>query len=46
MVYKRHLLLLANKYWVMAPDLPGFGKSEIPDKIWGLIDDADYTALP
>jgi pimeloyl-ACP methyl ester carboxylesterase len=27
-------LLAQNNYWVIVPDLPGFGKSQEPDKAW------------
>ncbi len=42
MVYRKHLEMLGAKFKVMAPDLPGFGKSDLPDEVWGLGDYAEF----
>jgi pimeloyl-ACP methyl ester carboxylesterase len=42
LTYKRNLKLLAQKYLVVAPDIPGFGASDSPSKIW---DYNDYNAF-
>ncbi len=33
--YKKNIELLAKKYQVIAPDIPCFGESSVPNKIWG-----------
>jgi pimeloyl-ACP methyl ester carboxylesterase len=40
--YKRFLKLLSLKYHVIAPDLPCFGNSSVPTKIWSLRDYARF----
>jgi len=40
--YQRNLELLSKKYLVIAPDLPCFGKSSVPKKIWDFLDYANF----
>ncbi len=42
--FKALVAALDNHYDVVAPDLPGFGGSEMPKKAWGLNDYADFVA--
>lgn len=42
--YKEALTILASKYHVYALDLPGFGRSSSPSKIWNFGDYADFVA--
>lgn len=35
--------LVRNNYFVVAPDLPGFGKSPPPPKAWGIQDYSDFV---
>ncbi|MBL7150381.1 alpha/beta hydrolase [Candidatus Microgenomates bacterium] len=40
--YQKNLELLSKKYLVIAPDLPCFGKSSVPKKIWDFLDYANF----
>lgn len=40
--YLETLESLSCKYHVLAPDIPGFGQSQTPDKIWNFEDYADF----
>lgn len=42
LTYRKILLSLAEKYHVIAPDLPCFGDSTVPETIWNF---ADYASL-
>jgi pimeloyl-ACP methyl ester carboxylesterase len=42
LTYLNCLKLLSNKYKVYAPDLPNFGESSIPSRIWGFSDYAEF----
>jgi abhydrolase domain-containing protein 6 len=43
--YEKAIELLSQKYKVIAPDLPGFGKSSIPNKIWDYNDYANFLNI-
>ncbi|MBD3329290.1 hypothetical protein GF357_02240 [Candidatus Dojkabacteria bacterium] len=34
LTYKKNLELLSQRYHVIAPDIPGFGKSSVPEELW------------
>lgn len=36
--YLEPFKLLQEKYHIISPDLPGFGKAEIPKRIWSFAD--------
>ena len=38
LTYKKNFELLSEKFYVIAPDIPCFGKSSIPNQIWGFED--------
>jgi len=40
--YKENLELLSQKYFVIAPDLPCFGKSSVPREVWDFTDFAKF----
>ena len=42
LTYKKNFELLSQKYQVIAPDIPCFGKSSIPNELWNFGDFADY----
>lgn len=42
LTYKKTLLKLSEKYHVIAPDLPGFGKSDAPPATWSFEHYAEY----
>ncbi len=42
LTYKKNLELLSQKYHVIAPDIPCFGKSSVPSEIWDFEDFAKF----
>ena len=42
LTYDNILLKLAQKYLVIAPDIPCFGDSDVPEAVWDLDDYGDY----
>lgn len=42
LTYKKNFELLSQKYQVIAPDIPCFGKSSIPNKLWNFEDFANF----
>ena len=42
LTYKKNLELLSKKYKVIAPDIPGFGNSSTPTKLWDFEDYANF----
>jgi len=42
LTYKKNFELLSQKYQVIAPDIPCFGKSSIPDELWNFEDFANF----
>lgn len=40
--YKETLELLAKQYFIIAPDIPCFGKSDVPSRPWNFLDYAKY----
>ncbi|MBU1110062.1 alpha/beta hydrolase [Patescibacteria group bacterium] len=42
LTYKKNLELLSRKYHIIAPDIPCFGKSSIPNKLWDFKDYATF----
>lgn len=40
--YDRLILKLAEQYLVIAPDMPGFGQSDVPGSVWSFIDYGKY----
>jgi len=40
--FKRLLALLAERYTVIAPDIPGFGESDTPHDVWSF---ANYAVF-
>ena len=43
LIYKKLLKVLGREYSVVAPDLPGFGKSDAPERVWNLEDYAKFV---
>ena len=43
--YRKNLELLAKKYHVIAPDIPCFGESSVPNEVWGFEDFANLFSL-
>jgi len=42
LTYKKNYELLSEKYQVIAPDIPCFGKSSVPNELWNLKDFANF----
>jgi len=44
MTYRKNLELLAQRFYLIAPDIPPFGGSSMPPTIWDFNDYAKYFA--
>ena len=42
LTYRKNLELLAQRFFVIAPDIPPFGASSMPPNIWNFIDYANF----